>query len=327
MEFAGCQVLAVGGDPKRAGHAEMHEQAPRPMTDRPDRYFARRPRPVTICPCSRATKSFGSGQRRSGRRASTRSMRAPSITGARPRRTVSTSGNSGIGAAFTKRDRPVIAPLRAPRYGPPERIHSMPQTGRDTHFGFREVPLEDKQALVDDVFHSVARRYDLMNDLMSGGLHRAWKDMLVTAVNPPKSDRAFHLLDVAGGTGDIALARDRRRRRRNARDYRRRQSRHAGRRPRTRRRARTRSTPSLSPRAMPNPCRFQTARSTPIRSRSASATCRASSTRLPKRCACCGRAGNSSAWNFLPSTCRDSTRCTISIRSMSFRRWAAIGRR
>ena len=55
----------------------------------------------------------------------------------------------------------------------------------ETHFGERNVPLEDKQGLVDDVFHSVARRYDLMNDLMSGGLHRAWKDALVTAVNPP----------------------------------------------------------------------------------------------------------------------------------------------
>jgi demethylmenaquinone methyltransferase/2-methoxy-6-polyprenyl-1,4-benzoquinol methylase len=53
-------------------------------------------------------------------------------------------------------------------------------------FGFRRVPLEGKQALVDDVFHSVARRYDLMNDLMSGGLHRAWKDVLATAVNPPR---------------------------------------------------------------------------------------------------------------------------------------------
>ena len=78
-------------------------------------------------------------------------------------------------------------------------------TGPDTHFGFQQVPLADKQGLVDDVFHKVARRYDLMNDLMSGGLHRAWKDILVTAVNPPKSDRAFHLLDVAGGTGDIAM--------------------------------------------------------------------------------------------------------------------------
>ncbi len=74
-----------------------------------------------------------------------------------------------------------------------------------THFGFREVPLTDKQALVDDVFSSVAGRYDLMNDLMSGGLHRAWKEALVTAVNPPRSERAFAVLDVAGGTGDIAF--------------------------------------------------------------------------------------------------------------------------
>jgi demethylmenaquinone methyltransferase / 2-methoxy-6-polyprenyl-1,4-benzoquinol methylase len=72
------------------------------------------------------------------------------------------------------------------------------------HFGSRQVPLADKQALVDDVFHSVAHRYDLMNDLMSFGLHRAWKDALVTAVNPSKS-RPFALLDIAGGTGDVAL--------------------------------------------------------------------------------------------------------------------------
>ncbi len=75
----------------------------------------------------------------------------------------------------------------------------------ETHFGERTVPLEEKQRLVDDVFHSVARRYDLMNDLMSGGLHRAWKNILVTAVNPPRSERPFHLLDIAGGTGDIAM--------------------------------------------------------------------------------------------------------------------------
>jgi demethylmenaquinone methyltransferase / 2-methoxy-6-polyprenyl-1,4-benzoquinol methylase len=70
-------------------------------------------------------------------------------------------------------------------------------------FGSRQVPLADKQALVDDVFRSVARRYDLMNDLMSFGLHRAWKDALVTAVNPPKN-RPFALVDIAGGTGDVA---------------------------------------------------------------------------------------------------------------------------
>jgi demethylmenaquinone methyltransferase/2-methoxy-6-polyprenyl-1,4-benzoquinol methylase len=77
--------------------------------------------------------------------------------------------------------------------------------GQDTHFGYRRVPLEDKQGLVDDVFQKVAHRYDLMNDLMSVGLHRAWKDALVTAVNPPKSERHFALIDVAGGTGDAAF--------------------------------------------------------------------------------------------------------------------------
>jgi demethylmenaquinone methyltransferase/2-methoxy-6-polyprenyl-1,4-benzoquinol methylase len=79
------------------------------------------------------------------------------------------------------------------------------QTTNEADFGFRRVPVEEKQRLVDDVFHSVARRYDLMNDLMSAGLHRAWKDALVNAINPPKSDRDFRLLDVAGGTGDIAF--------------------------------------------------------------------------------------------------------------------------
>ena len=87
----------------------------------------------------------------------------------------------------------------------PEKDYSDAGPDKDTHFGFRQVPLEDKQALVDDVFHSVARRYDLMNDLMSGGLHRVWKDALVTAVDPPKGERTFALLDVAGGTGDIAF--------------------------------------------------------------------------------------------------------------------------
>src|SRR4026209_2248493 len=62
---------------------------------------------------------------------------------------------------------------------------------KQADFGFRRVPLGEKQGLVDNVFHSVARRYDLMNDLMSGGLHRAWKEALVTAVNPPKKELAF----------------------------------------------------------------------------------------------------------------------------------------
>jgi len=81
----------------------------------------------------------------------------------------------------------------------------MPRGGDHTHFGYETVPLADKQGRVDDVFRSVARRYDLMNDLMSGGLHRAWKDALVTAVNPPKNAREFVVLDLAGGTGDVAF--------------------------------------------------------------------------------------------------------------------------
>jgi demethylmenaquinone methyltransferase/2-methoxy-6-polyprenyl-1,4-benzoquinol methylase len=75
---------------------------------------------------------------------------------------------------------------------------------KQADFGARQVPLADKQGLVDDVFRSVAPRYDLMNDLMSLGLHRAWKDALVTALDPPKT-RPFALLDIAGGTGDVAL--------------------------------------------------------------------------------------------------------------------------
>ena len=82
-----------------------------------------------------------------------------------------------------------------------------PQTApeSETHFGYRTVPLAEKQAMVDDVFHKVARRYDIMNDLMSGGLHRVWKSALVSKVRPPHGNRAFHLLDLAGGTGDVAF--------------------------------------------------------------------------------------------------------------------------
>src|ERR1700745_3089711 len=81
----------------------------------------------------------------------------------------------------------------------------MDRPDQTTHFGFRDVPLGEKQTLVNEVFHSVAGRYDLMNDLMSAGLHRAWKDALVTTLNPPRGGRPFSLLDLAGGTGDVAL--------------------------------------------------------------------------------------------------------------------------
>ena len=74
-----------------------------------------------------------------------------------------------------------------------------------TSFGFREVAEADRQGMVNQVFAAVAERYDVMNDLMSGGLHRLWKRDFITMLNPPRGETPFRLLDVAGGTGDIAL--------------------------------------------------------------------------------------------------------------------------
>ncbi|HEY1630910.1 MAG TPA: bifunctional demethylmenaquinone methyltransferase/2-methoxy-6-polyprenyl-1,4-benzoquinol methylase UbiE [Rhizomicrobium sp.] len=71
-----------------------------------------------------------------------------------------------------------------------------------TSFGFRDVPEGEKEALVREVFSSVAKRYDLMNDLMSGGVHRLWKDTMVEWLNPQPG---WRVLDVAGGTGDVAF--------------------------------------------------------------------------------------------------------------------------
>ena len=70
-----------------------------------------------------------------------------------------------------------------------------------THFGYREVPVVEKQKLVGEVFSSVAGRYDLMNDVMSLGIHRIWKRYFVATAQLRKGDR---VLDLAGGTGDIA---------------------------------------------------------------------------------------------------------------------------
>ncbi|ABX38090.1 ubiquinone/menaquinone biosynthesis methyltransferase family protein [Delftia acidovorans] len=72
-----------------------------------------------------------------------------------------------------------------------------------THFGFQSVDEREKASRVRGVFDSVASRYDVMNDLMSGGLHRAWKAYTVMVANLKEGDKA---LDIAGGTGDLALA-------------------------------------------------------------------------------------------------------------------------
>lgn len=74
----------------------------------------------------------------------------------------------------------------------------------ETSYGFRTVGAGEKQPLVNEVFHKVANRYDLMNDLMSAGMHRLWKDAMVAWLNPPKRP-GWRVLDVAGGTGDIAF--------------------------------------------------------------------------------------------------------------------------
>ncbi|PWE18921.1 bifunctional demethylmenaquinone methyltransferase/2-methoxy-6-polyprenyl-1,4-benzoquinol methylase [Marinicauda salina] len=78
-----------------------------------------------------------------------------------------------------------------------------PDAAETTSFGFREVPRAEKQSLVRGVFDRSARRYDLMNDLMSLGVHRVWKDITITKANPRPGET---LIDVAGGTGDLARA-------------------------------------------------------------------------------------------------------------------------
>ena len=75
-------------------------------------------------------------------------------------------------------------------------------TDKTTHFGYRDVPEEDKARLVHGVFSSVASKYDVMNDAMSLGIHRLWKDAMMDWLAPRPGQR---LLDVAGGTGDIAF--------------------------------------------------------------------------------------------------------------------------
>ncbi|MGC6475915.1 MAG: bifunctional demethylmenaquinone methyltransferase/2-methoxy-6-polyprenyl-1,4-benzoquinol methylase UbiE [Parvibaculales bacterium] len=81
----------------------------------------------------------------------------------------------------------------------------MKKQQQTTSFGYRDVPVQDKQGLVRDVFDKVADKYDIMNDVMSGGLHRLWKAHMVAALSLPRHEKPYQLLDVAGGTGDIAF--------------------------------------------------------------------------------------------------------------------------
>ena len=73
---------------------------------------------------------------------------------------------------------------------------------KTTHFGYKQVDVEKKQGLVKEVFDSVAGKYDLMNDVMSMGTHRLWKNYTISSSNVKEGD---HVLDIAGGTGDLAI--------------------------------------------------------------------------------------------------------------------------
>src|SRR6056297_3553319 len=167
-------------------------------------YFDLRLSRRTVRPASRSAIRSGRGQRRSGLRTSAPAITAPSMTGASPRRTVSTSGNSGM---RVPRPHPAVHcshPKAAYKEGQ-FRMDTSPMAGnstKTTHFGDREVPEDEKAGLVHGVFTSVASRYDVMNDLMSPGVHRIWKDAMMDWLAPRPGQR---LLDVAGGTGDIAF--------------------------------------------------------------------------------------------------------------------------
>nr|ODN82612.1 ubiquinone biosynthesis methyltransferase [Cryptococcus depauperatus CBS 7841] len=92
------------------------------------------------------------------------------------------------------------------RYASSDPASTNSTSKKTTHFGFRQVPEEEKETLVGGVFSSVASNYDLMNDSMSLGIHRLWKDSFVSTLVPlDKRLPSFKCLDVAGGTGDIAL--------------------------------------------------------------------------------------------------------------------------
>jgi demethylmenaquinone methyltransferase/2-methoxy-6-polyprenyl-1,4-benzoquinol methylase len=84
----------------------------------------------------------------------------------------------------------------------PETSHPGQDTGQTTHFGFQNVRVEEKASKVADVFHSVASKYDVMNDLMSMGIHRIWKRLTIesSGVRP-----GYRVLDIAGGTGDLTM--------------------------------------------------------------------------------------------------------------------------
>ncbi|TMW67395.1 hypothetical protein Poli38472_011015 [Pythium oligandrum] len=99
---------------------------------------------------------------------------------------------------------PTLARRPARLSASPWRMMSTSSDGSSatTHFGFQQVKEEDKKPMVASVFHRVAEQYDVMNDFMSGGMHRLWKDSFIDKLHPVGP---LQVLDVAGGTGDISF--------------------------------------------------------------------------------------------------------------------------
>ncbi|MGE8648468.1 MAG: class I SAM-dependent methyltransferase, partial [Acinetobacter sp.] len=95
-------------------------------------------------------------------------------------------------------DTPVTGTV--PKYNLPRGANTG-NVGPTTHFGYKTVSSDEKAQKVAEVFHSVASKYDIMNDLMSFGIHRLWKRF---AINMSGVRRGQHVLDIAGGTGDLA---------------------------------------------------------------------------------------------------------------------------
>ena len=181
----------------------------------------------------------------------------------------------------------------------------------ETDFGFRRVALEDKAGLVRRVFDSVAARYDLMNDLMSGGVHRLWKSYLIDRLNP-RPGRRSSMSPAAPATSRCASSTAPAR---AARPCLRHQREHAEQRPRPRHRPRAACTRSTGSSAMPRPCRSRAAASMPTPSRSGCAMSAASTgARRDAAGAAAGRHG-SSASNSAMWCCRCWRAPTISIPS------------
>lgn len=215
VEEAGRKPAVRGMNGEAPGHAQMHDEdfAVRPFRglrlQMDEDIFRTAPQMPDPAARQALGETLGQGKAQIGPPL----CHMPDHTALHRRREAATDGFNfgqfGHGKEVLRNSAWKVAPLAAPRYGPPmnaQAKNERPETsGKETHFGFRTVAEEEKVGLVHEVFEKVAERYDLMNDLMSGGLHRAWKQVMIDWLNPPRSERPFHLIDVAGGTGDIAF--------------------------------------------------------------------------------------------------------------------------